>query len=1164
MVSPTLGVGVVRNCVRSLCGQTYRRFPKLFVTLVSLAFVSCDSSTGISGVDENAGPDLSLASIEAVQGDAQEAEVGSLAPAPLVVRVRDQDGNAFAGAPVEWTFTQGLGRTNQASGTAAQVVRTMTNAQGLSEIRWELGHKAGVQQVTAEVVAPSSMPAATGGPSGAPGNGNGKRVGFTAKATPGSTDEIVIAPSPLSATVGDTVQLEAAVIDKWGNELEGVALQWLSSNQSVARVDDSGLVTTLDDGAAEVTASDGSVEGMTEVTVMAEDQTEPHVPATVDDLRVGETTETTVTVRWTEVTDGSGGAADYALRIGSPTIAWGPAGESEVTVAGSSVGGTLEYTWTDLLPGTDYEVQLVAYRGTPGVDAVFGELSNVASGATGASDDPVALELETSSLPSGTEGVAYSETLSAGGGDGAYAWSVGSGALPEGLNLGESSGTISGTPTTVGTFAFTVLVTSGDGQGDSGTFSIVIAEAPSGSDPGLANECDAQSPAWIWCDDFDENRLASYFEVNDAGGSFTREAAVGVDGSYAMEGAFEAGQTNAGDLKLAFGSNGAQSYAQPVDGGVLEYRDVYWRMFVRTEAGWTGGGGDKLSRGMVLANESWGQAAIGHVWTPSGGANLMIEPVRGTDEAGNLLATTYNDFSNFAWLGSAQGTTQLFSDANANRWFCVEAHMRLNDAGLSNGEFEFWVDGNTEARRTGLNWLGAYDAHGINAIFFENFWNEGSPATQSRYFDNIVVSTERIGCNGGTPGGSNPVAVVEVSGGSNVEAGSTLNLTATAKDKTNAVVSDAAITWTSSNSGVATIDAMTGTVTGISQGTATVIAESSNGKRGSVLVSVTTGDEAAPLSVTTTALPDGTEGEPYNESLSAAGGDGNYVWSVTSGALPSGLSLSASGGTISGTPTVPGDFSFRVAVTDGGGATDSRSLALKVIPVGDAVPDPDVTPLIVEDFSTYSSTSNMLSDPRGLYVSYEDQGTNRMALDTNVGYGSSDRSMRYEWSNSGGTVTRWLELNDLQEVWVEWTVRFDEDFTIEGGGGGGSAWKFLHVNQPSVSGRFGVNFENGDNGTLGIEVPNDAYDAGYQASGSYGIADHFLDGEWHTLRYHVRLPNLHELWVDGELVARQNDFQTSASSLYGVSLGKNMNQTIAGPQHMWWGKVLVYDRDPSW
>ncbi len=51
-----------------------------------------------------------------------------------------------------------------------------------------------------------------------------------------------------------------------------------------------------------------------------------------------------------------------------------------------------------------------------------------------------------------------------------------------------------------------------------------------------------------------------------------------------------------------------------------------------------------------------------------------------------------------------------------------------------------------EAEQTGKNFIGAYDAYGINAIYLENFWNDGSPAIQERFFDNFVVSTARIGC----------------------------------------------------------------------------------------------------------------------------------------------------------------------------------------------------------------------------------------------------------------------------------------------------------------------------------------------------------------------------------------------------------------------------------
>jgi len=49
-----------------------------------------------------------------------------------------------------------------------------------------------------------------------------------------------------------------------------------------------------------------------------------------------------------------------------------------------------------------------------------------------------------------------------------------------------------------------------------------------------------------------------------------------------------------------------------------------------------------------------------------------------------------------------------------------------------------------------LNWHGTWNAEPnnlkINAIFFENYWNEGSPVEQERYFDNIVISTKRINC----------------------------------------------------------------------------------------------------------------------------------------------------------------------------------------------------------------------------------------------------------------------------------------------------------------------------------------------------------------------------------------------------------------------------------
>ena len=262
----------------------------------------------------------------------------------------------------------------------------------------------------------------------------------------------------------------------------------------------------------------------------------------------------------------------------------------------------------------------------------------------------------------------------------------------------------------------------------------------------MANECASAPPEWIWGDDFEVDRSASSFE-----GSLTPSPNVGVDGSAGAIWAFTAGNSGAGGLKVAFGRT-PQSYFKPVDSGTRDYREVYWRMFLRNQPGWVGGAGDKLSRATIFASgSSWAQAMIAHIWgMGSAGADqhdyLGLDPASGTNTGGTLQTTTYNDFANLRWLGIERGTTPLFSDANVGQWYCIEAHAKLNESGSSNGVFELWINGNLEAQHTSLNWVGSYDGYGINAVLFENYWNAGSPVDQERYFDNLVVSTERIGC----------------------------------------------------------------------------------------------------------------------------------------------------------------------------------------------------------------------------------------------------------------------------------------------------------------------------------------------------------------------------------------------------------------------------------
>jgi hypothetical protein len=85
----------------------------------------------------------------------------------------------------------------------------------------------------------------------------------------------------------------------------------------------------------------------------------------------------------------------------------------------------------------------------------------------------------------------------------------------------------------------------------------------------------------------------------------------------------------------------------------------------------------------------------------------------------------------------------------------------------------------------------------------------------------------------------------------------------------------------------------------------------------------------APPQITTASLPGGTQDQSYSAQLTASGGKGARTFSLPSGGLPSGLSL-ASDGTISGTPTETGSFTFTAQVQDQNAKAQQKSLTLVV------------------------------------------------------------------------------------------------------------------------------------------------------------------------------------------------------------------------------------------
>jgi hypothetical protein len=85
---------------------------------------------------------------------------------------------------------------------------------------------------------------------------------------PNVPTDITLDPSALNfSSVGATQQMSAAVLDQNGNPLPEAAVTWASSNEVVASVSPTGLVTSTGPGTAEITATSGEATATVTVSV---------------------------------------------------------------------------------------------------------------------------------------------------------------------------------------------------------------------------------------------------------------------------------------------------------------------------------------------------------------------------------------------------------------------------------------------------------------------------------------------------------------------------------------------------------------------------------------------------------------------------------------------------------------------------------------------------------------------------------------------------------------------------------------------------------------------------------------------------------------------------------------------------------------------------------
>ena len=148
---------------------------------------------------------------------------------------------------------------------------------------------------------------------------------------------------------------------------------------------------------------------------------------------------------------------------------------------GSTTNVTSLATWTTNLGTISTAGQFSAPSVTANQTAIIGAsytsgtVTRTASVGVSVVDVAAPLTITTASLPAGTVGTAYSQTLAATGGTTPFIWSVSAGTLPAGLSL-SAGGVLDGTPTAAGTSSFTVQVTGGGTA--TKAFSVTINPAP--------------------------------------------------------------------------------------------------------------------------------------------------------------------------------------------------------------------------------------------------------------------------------------------------------------------------------------------------------------------------------------------------------------------------------------------------------------------------------------------------------------------------------------------------------------------------------------------------------------------------------------------------------------------------------------------------------------
>ena len=525
------------------------------------------------------------------------------------------------------------------------------------------------------------------------------------------------------------------------------------------------------------------------------------------------------------------------------------------------------------------------------------------------------LSVVTSSLPAGTVGSAYNQTLAATGGTTPYTWSIAAGSLPSGLSL-SSTGVISGTPTVAGTSSFTVQVKDKSRVIATKALSITTNPAP---------------------------LSITIFSLVDGSTNTSYSQTLAASGGVApytwsvTSGALPAGLTLsiAGVISGTPTTVATSTFTVQAKDAVATTTSKSLSITITIAP--LGISTTSLPAGTTETFYSQTLTATGGVtpytWTKTAGSlpvGLSINEATGVISGTSYAAGT----SNFTvQVKDAVGTTTIKS-----------LSLTINIAPLtilSNPIINGYI---------GINWTSGLDASGGTKPYSWTVKQGSLPPgiTLDSSFGSFTDAPTQVGTYSYTiqvKDANNKTASKAFT--STISVNGTIISTATLADGNDTVSYSQALTadggtppynWRHLSGDMPdglSLNGATGVISGTPRGTgtSTVTIQTNDAYGGPATKTFSINIKNAPLSIDTPVLPYAYVTAPYiyNQSLSARGGFPPYSgWTITGGSLPPGLSLDAATGVINGRPTISGDYPFTVQVRDSNNATTGKSLDLHV------------------------------------------------------------------------------------------------------------------------------------------------------------------------------------------------------------------------------------------